>query len=274
LPTILCEIDPTDSSLKKSYFYTPNGQILKQTFDDSAEPNDYFYIHDRLGSVRLVVDETGAVKNSYTTYSPFGELFTTESAETTENPFKFTGQWYDSEIRQYYLRARQYSPYLGRFTSRDPVRGRLKKPMTLHTYLYCLNDPINNVDLSGEDAKALVAPVVAGYATHDLAIAFVAFGVATNRDIAIGLGIILDQCVLEVATLAGAGVNVWDAMIHAVKQKDRDNFGRLKEIGKDYGKTLEEVRDAIHDAKTRPPYNQKGRDLTEEEIREILEETL
>jgi len=63
---------------------------------------------------------------------------------------KFTGQWFDSEIDEYYLRARMYDPILGRFTSRDPVKGRFTEPMTLHAYLYCLNDPMNRTDPSGE----------------------------------------------------------------------------------------------------------------------------
>ncbi|MFA5553115.1 MAG: RHS repeat-associated core domain-containing protein [Phycisphaerae bacterium] len=87
--------------------------------------------------------------NSYT-YDPFGNLFTAETAENTENPFKFTGQWYDKEIGQYYLRARQYDPHLMRFTTRDPVRGDLQEPMSLHPYLYCSNDPANRTDPSGE----------------------------------------------------------------------------------------------------------------------------
>ena len=266
--------------MKYSYIYTPGGQILaQQAYNTGAKPDEpnemYFYIHDRLGSVRLVISDAADVNNSYT-YSPSGEMFASECTETIYNPFLFTGQLFDREIQQYYLRARMYSPYLGIFTSRDPVKGKRKDPMTLHTYLYCINDPVNNIDISGENYdNVLVVPVVAGYATHNLAIAFVAFGVATNKDIAIGLGLILDQCILEVAALVSIGENIWDAMIHAVKQKDRDDFGRLKEIGKDYGLTLEAVRRAIEKAKRKSPYNQKGRpNLTEDEIREILEETL
>jgi len=56
------------------------------------------------------------VKNSYT-YEPFGQMFATECTESIENPFKFTGQWYDSETGEYYLRTQQYSPHLGRFTA-------------------------------------------------------------------------------------------------------------------------------------------------------------
>jgi RHS repeat-associated protein len=60
---------------------------------------------------------------------------------------------WDAEISMYYCNARMYDPVLGRFTSRDPVFGKLTEPMTLHTYLYCLyclNDPLNKVDPSGQ----------------------------------------------------------------------------------------------------------------------------
>lgn len=93
--------------MKNSYVYA-NGQILCQ-YEGDTNPNRYFYVHDRLGNVRLVVDANGTVINSYT-YNPFGEMFPTECNETVYNPFKFTGQWWDDEISQYYLRARMYDP--------------------------------------------------------------------------------------------------------------------------------------------------------------------
>ncbi len=91
------------------------------------------------------------MENRYT-YRPFGETYDDEGEveENITNPFKFTGQYFDSEIDEYYLRARQYDPHIGRFTSRDPVFGKFKEPMTLHVYLYCLNDPVNRRDPRGE----------------------------------------------------------------------------------------------------------------------------
>jgi RHS repeat-associated protein len=118
-------------------------------------PNEklYFCLHDRLGSVRLVIDTDSNVQNRYI-YQPFGELHENNPADFDENvaacgSFRFTGQYYDSEIDQYYLRARQYYPYIGRFTSRDPVFGQLENPLTLHRYLYCRNDPVNQIDPQG-----------------------------------------------------------------------------------------------------------------------------
>jgi RHS repeat-associated protein len=51
--------------------------------------------------------------------------------ESIANPFRFTGQWLDSGINEYYLRARMYEPHIGRFTSRDPITGKFEEPLTL-----------------------------------------------------------------------------------------------------------------------------------------------
>jgi len=180
LPTILCEIeDPNSfvpSSLKKSYYYA-DGQILSQRVHDPNDPNSYtpyFYVHDRLGSVRMVVDDTGAAVCSYT-YRPYGAFYDGECVETTgvDNPWKFTGQYYDAEIEQYYLRARQYDPAMMRFTSRDPVSGKYDEPLTLHKYLYCLNNPANRIDPSGlyagyDDAAFFIAGALTNLITQGI----------------------------------------------------------------------------------------------------------
>jgi RHS repeat-associated protein len=146
LPTVLMEINPSYSYILKTYIYA-NSQIIAQHNGIYSTPR-YFYLHDRLGSVRLIINTSGVVKNCYT-YNPFGELFTAETTENVLNPFKFSGQFFDDEIGQYYLRARQYDPYISRFTSRDPVLGKFEEPMTMHKYLYCQNNPINKSDPMG-----------------------------------------------------------------------------------------------------------------------------
>jgi len=128
--------------------------------------------------VRLVVNKDADVNNTYT-YNAFGEMFPAECAETVYNPFKFTGQWFDSEIGQYYLRARMYDPVLMRFASIDPVKGKFRWPLTLHPYLYCLNEPINHIDPNGQLALNVANSVLTGSALYahgiDLAIYAVAF---------------------------------------------------------------------------------------------------
>jgi len=98
------------------------------------------------------MDTAGNVVNYYT-YEPFGETIeqASDGSLATSDGFMFTGQYFDTEIDQYYLRARQYDPHISRFTARDPVLGRLQEPLTLHVYLYCINDPVNKIDPFGRD---------------------------------------------------------------------------------------------------------------------------
>jgi len=230
LPTILIEIDPDTSSLKKTYMYA-GPQVLVQTDHDADE--NYFYLHDRLGSVRMVVDDEGTVKNTYT-YDPFGNDFATEVNETVDNNFKFTGQWYDSEINQYYLRARMYDPALMRFTSVDPVKGKQKQPLTLHRYLYCTNDPINCIDLTGKFAsKLLVEPIIAGYSVHYGAVGTVAYGASTGNWNFISLGIAMEKMVAPVMAISmmsrgkGGPTDVDKAIMARDNQALNNSFGNF-----------------------------------------------
>ena len=72
----------------------------------------------------------------------FGNLL--EQKETVENRILYTGQQYDQETGQYYLRARYYNPVAGRFLQEDTYRGD-----GLNLYAYCANNPVVYYDPSG-----------------------------------------------------------------------------------------------------------------------------
>jgi len=110
-----------------------------------------------------------SVAKSYT-YTPFGGFYEGQCVENIDNPFKFTGQWHDAEIDQYYLRARMYDPAMMRFTGRDPVEGEYEEPSTLHKYLYVANDPLNKTDLTGESAIQLAHALVDAATTYAVGI--------------------------------------------------------------------------------------------------------
>ena len=55
-----------------------------------------------------------------------------------------------------YLRARYYDPAMGRFLSKDPVRGLITLPGTLNPYTYAANNPIRYTDPSGEYIETLI----------------------------------------------------------------------------------------------------------------------
>jgi RHS repeat-associated protein len=148
VPAVLLVLDANNNNAILKTYINANSQTLAQHDGDHAASR-YFYLHDRLGSVRMVFDANGAVVNYYT-YDPWGLPVVGEaSSETISNLYRFAGYAYDSENRMYYCVNRMYDPVLGRFTSRDPVDGKFEEPMTLHKYLYCTNDPINFVDPQG-----------------------------------------------------------------------------------------------------------------------------
>jgi RHS repeat-associated protein len=60
------------------------------------------------------------------------------------NPFRYTGQYQDSESGLYYLRARYYDPATQQFLSRDPLAN-----LTGTAYAYAGGSPVNGVDPSG-----------------------------------------------------------------------------------------------------------------------------
>jgi RHS repeat-associated protein len=88
------------------------------------------------------------VTDSYE-YDAFGNEFTVSG--TTPNEFMYRGEQFDSDLGLYYLRARYYNPFTGRFMSRDPESGEPLIPATLHKYLYVGSDPVNDVDPRGRD---------------------------------------------------------------------------------------------------------------------------
>jgi RHS repeat-associated protein len=67
----------------------------------------------------------------------------------------YQSQQLDPESSLYYLRARYYDPLIGRFISKDPVKGSLTLPQSQNPYAYALNNPVNLSDPSGEYAQIL-----------------------------------------------------------------------------------------------------------------------
>ncbi|EMS70409.1 RHS repeat-associated core domain-containing protein [Ruminiclostridium cellobioparum] len=112
---------------------------------DAAGKESYF-LYNGHGDVVQTVDAAGTVENQYD-YDIWGNP--TLTVETTSNAIRYTGEFYDEETGLYYLRARYYDPYLGRFTTEDSYWGEDDNPLSLNLYTYCENDPIQYVDPSG-----------------------------------------------------------------------------------------------------------------------------
>ena len=133
---ILAECDENRTPVKRHL----QGQGLScvQTLNDSAY---HTYHQDEQGSIAYITGNSGVVENSYA-YDAFGNVLA--GKESIENRIRYTGQQYDQETRQYYLRARYYNPVIGRFTQEDIYRGD-----GLNLYAYCANNLVIYYDPSG-----------------------------------------------------------------------------------------------------------------------------
>lgn len=160
---------------KLSTFLYYNGEILAECNGESMplrrhlpgrsslqtlEDGQYHACHqDEKGSTIYITGRDGAVENCYV-YDAFGN--TLEKKEGIQNRIQYTGQQYDQETGQYYLRARYYNPTVGRFTQEDTYRGD-----GLNLYAYCKNNPVLYYDPSGHNqvAKTVSEPEVTNTAS-------------------------------------------------------------------------------------------------------------
>jgi RHS repeat-associated protein len=104
-----------------------------------------WYITDRLGSVRDLMDNSGTIQD-HIDYDGFGKVSETNSSFGDSR--KFTGREFDYDTGLQYNRARYYDPATGRWVSEDPMGfgagdGNL--------YRYISNQSTNATDPNGED---------------------------------------------------------------------------------------------------------------------------
>jgi RHS repeat-associated protein len=112
-----------------------------------------WYLTDRLGTVRDLVNNAGAILNRID-YDSFGNILRVTN-EGQGDRFMFTGREWDAESNHFFYRARYYDPSRGRFVSEDPLRFA---GGDTNLYRYAFNDPLDLKDPSGmliADSSAL-----------------------------------------------------------------------------------------------------------------------
>ncbi len=103
-----------------------------------------YFLGDALGSVRQLTDESGEVTYA-SAYDPYG--VTTSTVGASQTVYGFTGEFASNDL--VYLRARHYSPGMGRFLTRDTWAGNYNRPLSLNRWNYVGGNPVNLTDPSG-----------------------------------------------------------------------------------------------------------------------------
>jgi len=116
-----------------------------------------FFDFDAVSSTVGVTSSSGQSLDSYA-YAPFGALIS--PASPAANPFQFAGgsgvQAEGSGLS--FMRARYYSPGMGRFISNDPI-GILGGE---NLYAYSANSPAQRIDPTGEFWEKIIGDVAGG----------------------------------------------------------------------------------------------------------------
>ncbi|MBE7050175.1 MAG: RHS repeat-associated core domain-containing protein [Ruminococcaceae bacterium] len=117
---------------------TSNAIGVQGIFARTKDSNEEYLLKDGHGSVTDILSN-GTVTDEFE-YDAYGNQKTNT---TSDNSFRYCGEYYDEESGLIYLRNRYYDPSIGRFITEDPIRDGL------NWYVYCGNNPVMYVDPNG-----------------------------------------------------------------------------------------------------------------------------
>lgn len=134
---------------------------MEFVYDNSGSPysvildgKTYYYVLNHLGDVVRIVDESGNTVTEYV-YNSWGEILNNISVNKTMigrlNPFRYRSYYYDIETGMYYLQNRYYDSVSHRFINMDTSISNAGKYIAgYNLFAYCINNPVNMSDHSGE----------------------------------------------------------------------------------------------------------------------------
>ena len=131
---------------------------------DTSEVEETFYYHsDHLGSTSYITDQQANVTR-YDAYLSYGEFLVDEHSSSADLPYKFNGRELDEETGLYYYGARYMNPLTSMWYGVDPLAEKYVKS---GSYVYCLGNPVNLIDLYGQEPDDYEAALMAGYVYKD-----------------------------------------------------------------------------------------------------------
>ena len=182
-----------------------------------------FYRRDAQGNIVAIFDSIGNIVVEYS-YDAWGKctVKTNVSGIAAINPFRYRGYYFDTETCLYYLNARYYDPEIGRFISADSISYLEPETINgLNIYSYCKNNPVVNVDPSGEFAA------LAGETGSDLwrGVAGAALGAGANA-LALCLIPLTGGASLALSALIGATVQTGVDTLETVIRGEEISLGQ------------------------------------------------
>ncbi len=156
------------------FVYDANGTPLGLKYRNSTYAqstwDSYWYERNLQGDIVAIYDNSNVKLVSYT-YDAWGNHIVTPYNDglsivpVANNPIRYRGYYYDTDLGLYYLQTRYYDSNIGRFINADGYISTGTGLLGYNMYAYCNNNPVMYVDPSGTISFLLgVAIVVVGYA--------------------------------------------------------------------------------------------------------------
>ena len=196
------------------YIYDASGQPIGINYlkcvGNTVTKEAYLLGTNIQGDITCIYDTAGNRVVTYT-YDAWGKILSvTGTAANTigrYNPFRYRGYYYDNETGFYYLNSRYYDPSVGRFLNADGVDflGTDEGLLSYNLFAYCLNDPVNRTDDSGNLSIKNWIKIGVGAIALGAAIALTVATGGGAAAVAIGVAKVVGSVALSTAVSAGAG---------------------------------------------------------------------
>ena len=167
---VITKSDGSSTTHNIAFMYDENGEA----FGIDINGKEYFYVKNAQNDAIAIVNSNNESVVSYQ-YDSWGKLLSCEDTSEKDivsflNPYTYRSYFYDSETGFYLTGTRYYDPEIGRFINADGYVSTGQGVLGNNMFAYCLNNPVNMSDPTGEFA---ISATLGGIALWKIGVAIV-----------------------------------------------------------------------------------------------------
>ena len=126
---------------------------------ESNNRNRFYMNDEQMSPLRIIGKDTVICNVHIDTFGNLNNCFLEEQLL-----FGYTGYQIDDVGGLYYANQREYRSSIGQFISKDTFPGLVMVPLTLNAYAYCMGNPVNYIDPTGQVWAWLAGGIVGAVA--------------------------------------------------------------------------------------------------------------
>ena len=153
---------------------SPIGMMYRTTSYSEGVFDIFWYEKNLQGDIIAIYNNAGTKLATYTYSDAWGNhtvSYTNGGGSTGAqyNPFRYRGYYYDTDLGMYYLQSRYYDAKICRFINADIYVSTGQGLLGNNMFAYCGNNPVNNIDPTGDSFLAFLLRTAAAIAIFTIA---------------------------------------------------------------------------------------------------------